>query len=647
MSFEYRKPISKLKSSDPFVDRIPDVDGSDQKAIGSAGVNSGSPLGYPGNSSNPLEEPPDDKQSREEQEKFEETLEQVKNTILSIDDKFRRIDEQNNKINDTFFIRFDPALYPDISLAVIFYTNGEHRNYISWSTYLKAKNEQIELYNRQKSELTASSQHTSSGISPGQSSIQSVKKRAKQKSVWQLAFQVLLPQLIKWFYSRPVIKSVMGFFNKSGESSKSKIDVQQMLEDVGIAADLRVIDGELINFEDLRSDEARTERSTALMDYVMDCIKGNEIYLEANIPFPEAILMDEWLLSMKEEFYIATELTHSFIDDSRVRAIGTNSAIFNPDSMPYARQSIILSKALRPILQDDFLNKLDGNLSRILRILQGWYMDPRTYCCLINIMGGISKVVPRWLYAIRFNLKASIILLDLEHLTISDSLKNILNMIVQGIIGSIVMHLHAYVRGWLSKKEHELLASILDSSSKLARCLPYEMLVQEFKIQADYLVNRLYALVNSLSGRLMVSVDRFDDGISIMERRLALRQVVDLLDIFINTWEVGYVCGQASFSEELGRPEEEERRPIIGSLDDVPEQQRYELNIKNGAFRPPLSKEEMVTFLKDHIKLNEDTISSIANIYDNPQEIESCMAGFSSNQISIYKTEVSRITANN
>ena len=647
ISFSYRKPLSVIPSLDSFLEKGSDEDPSKTSINqGTVGAHDGAPIGYPGSIGAPLVEDPEVKKEREEQELFNKKIEDTVALIKAIDGKFKEIQRQSDEINkDTFYIRFDTSLYPGVAESVSFYTDGISENYISWDTYKKAKQELRSIYDEQLKEVRDSSQTTST-TKPGISSVLSQKKKKKKKTVIRLAFEAILSELVKWFYSIPVVKAASSFF-RSSRASTRKLEQKEMLDALGIPNDIREIDGELINFESLKTDDAKSERAITLLDYVIDCVKGDEQYISANIPFPELILMDEMLLPMEEEFYLATELTSPFISDPEVRAIGANSATHNPDSMPYARQSILLSRAIRPVFQESFLQNLDGNLARILRILQGWYLDPRTYCCLINIMGGISRVTPKWLYALRFNLKYSIALLDLEHMTIRDSMKNILNLIVQSIVGGIIMHLHSFARGYLSKKEHELLASILDSSSKFARCAPYDVLVQEFKVQADAMVNQLAALANNLTSKLMFSVKRFETGIGICEKRLALRQTVDLLDIFINTWEVGYICGNDGFNESGLDSREEDRKPIISSLKDLSEAEQRELLVSTGTLtkdmKAPVSKDEMTTFLKNNLGLNDNVVSKVSRIYDNPTELAACIAGFTDNQISSYKAETQRI----
>jgi len=658
ISFSYRKPLSVIPSSDGFLEKATEEAASRTNINpGTIGAHGNAPIGYPGSIGTPLTEDPEVKKEREEQEIFDQKIIDTIALIKGIDGKFKEIQRQSDEINkNDFYIRFDANKYPDVSLAVTFYTNQETNNYISWSTYKKAKEELRQIYDEQVLETRQASQNSpSSGSVSGLASILSEKKKKKKKQMYSAAFRAILKDLIKWFYSRPPIKIIYDIakrlflsISKQDDSKKLIQEEANALVEIGISSDIRIIDDEIVDFDYLRnSSDAKSERATTLLDYVIDCVKGDEQYIAANIPFPELILMDEMLLPMQEEFYLATELTSPFISDPEVRAIGANSATHNPDSMPYARQSVLLSRAIRPVFQESFLKSLDGSLARILRILQGWYLDPRTYCCLINIMGGLSKVTPKWLYALRFNLKYSIALLDLEHMTIRDSMKNILNLIIQSIVGGIIMHLHAFARGYLNKKEHELLASILDSSSKFARCAPYDVLVQEFKVQADAMVNQLAALANNLTGKLMISVNRFETGIGIAEKRLALRQTVDLLDIFINSWEVGYICSSSGFNESGLDYKDDERKPVLSSLDQLTDAEKKEFFVKTGAVTtdmlPPVSKEEMITFLKTSIGAPENVVSEVARIYENPTELASCIAGFTDNQISIYKSETQRI----
>ncbi|GAH05675.1 unnamed protein product, partial [marine sediment metagenome] len=153
------------------------------------------------------------------------------------------------------------------------------------------------------------------------------------------------------------------------------------------------------------------------------------------------------------------------------------------------------TKDLELLLHGEYLEELDRILGRIIKILHGWYLDPRTYCCLINAFGGINQAVPEWLRTIKYVLAAGMIFCELEMDLNEKKLTNILNLLVTSAIGSIINSLGNFLKGWVKKNEVKFMKSFLAEKSKFMKCLPFDQLITEFGFFFDEMINDLEHLL--------------------------------------------------------------------------------------------------------------------------------------------------------
>jgi len=663
LSFAHRKPGSPIPSTESYTPRV-EPEHPDQR-IGSHPEKIG---GYTGTFSTPVEESEELALQKTEREEFEAKLKAYEERILAVQNKFNDIDDLVMEQKKGFYIRFDPALYPRVSSAVQFYTKRIEDDYIDEETYAMAK---ADLEEATTLELERARDAIRTGAEPGtttdtpqggSSSLQQQIDKNRSFNVFLLAFKQILGYLSDWFFSLGVIKAARRFFRsgKYKNSSGAKRErLNEMLAQMGIPGHMvKGPDGrwedlsarDELNIQDPGDLDSITSHAETLMRYVIGVVQDDEVAIEAHIPNPMPFLIDRILLPMKKEFFNVAELTETFIDTDAVRNIGQGSSAYIPESVPYNRQALIVTKTVRPLFQEDFLQRLDGNLARIIRILQGWYLDPRTHCCLINALGGISSLVPKWLHALRFGLWFAVAQIDLEFSGLTKKIMNILNLIVQGILGAIVMHLHSFASGFLSSKEHELMGSILNSSSKFMQCAPFDVLVSEYTQYFRGLLSQLRAYFSSLSGQLSISMDHYDQAVSLLEKRQRVVKLLKILDLFIDAWQMGYICSDQGIVSTAGGQDplqEDIFADIIetgstGSTDisDVAREEGQSEEESTGAFRPVVSKEEMVTFLKTKLDLPDAFVTEAEALYDNPSSLKGCTKGFSPAALEIYRAQI-------
>lgn len=666
MSYGRRKDKSRIIGSDIFK-ASEDI----QRPVDKIGVyasSDGRLSGTSGSYATVLNEPEKTSVKNKEDVDFNKKKEEATKLVLSIQSKFEEIQDIIEEQTVGFFIRFDSSLYPDVSNAVRFYSDRQYDNYIDQSSYDRALADRKKITQQQYDLINQSISNTD--IENGEPTLSNygssgvVRQIDKQKkiNVIILAFKQLLALILDWFYSTPVVGAALGFFFKSREHANT------VLNRMGITGNLELIDGQWqdvtsrteISDDEVTSDDRVASNADILLKYVMDVVLENESYIEANIPNPNAYIILDLMSSLQTQFVDAVELTTGFLDDEGVRAIGRTSMLHVPLSPINTPSSRYLSTHLEPIFQEEFLRSLDSSLERILRVLQGWYLDPRTYCCLINALGGISSLVPKWLYTLRFGIQIakSGIALDIQDLL--DRSTNLLNLIVQGIIGAIVSQLYYVLNGFASAKEHELMMSILDQESELVKCLPFDVLVSEFRIAFQDMLSKLRSKVGELSGRLMISAQYSDQVITLLERKMRLDRLLQLMDAFIATWEFGYICSDnervVDFQDPLFNTKDlpdglaldlRTRAAILGSLNQLPSEDKKRLGIESipigSRMVPPVSVDEITNFLTNRLKLDDDTVQAVKNIYSDDTMLQECLNGLSNGTLQSYKSQIDKI----
>jgi len=648
--YSHRKPGTPIPS-DWTVEPIQEIQTPETRI----GAHSDKPSGYTGNFPTPLMEPTEQERERLEGEEYKTTIDRYVDLVHRISDKFNTINTILAERKKGFFIRLDPVLYPAVSDAVKFYTENSDDDYIDQNIYDKARSDlgditDIELEKIRVSIRTGAPAGTRADTPIGGAvAVQQQIDKKRKTNVILLAFLALLKYISDWVFALSVIKAAMRFFGASRESRKDMLTNMGIVETRDRAFDSpdeSTITRSKTSSTAPEDADIIVSNAQVIVQYVIDIVRGDEVAIESSIPDPNAFLIDEILLPMRKQFTDVVELSQPFVDDLDVRGIGRGSTSYIPESIPYPIQPRILSEHIRPILQEDFLNDIDGNLSRIIRILQGWYLDPRTYCCLVNALGGIHTLVPKWLRALQFGLSYGIAEIDLSQQALVGKITNLLNLIVQGILGSIISHLHSFVHGVLSKKEHQLMSSILNSASKFAQCAPLDVLVSEYAVYFNNLLARLDTYLNSLTSKLMISSSYYEGAISNIERRQKLVKLLNLIDLFIDAWESTYVCSQQGTisinGREVGAGADDGATGIGGATIDQlaltnPDLQRA---IQGGEFKPPVSKEEMLTFLKTKLTLPDTDIAAINAIYNDKALLLSCASGTSSAMLDVIRRQL-------
>jgi hypothetical protein len=153
----------------------------------------------------------------------------------------------------------------------------------------------------------------------------------------------------------------------------------------------------------------------------------------------------------------------------------------------------------------------------------------------------------------------------------------------------------------------------------------------------------------------MISLDYYDRSLALIERRTRLNVLVKVLDVFIESWQVGYICADhnrvSDNSEDIIFTGDipptrasalSSRRAIVGSLRDVGEDGSA-LNIDVNSMTPPVSKDEMISFLDKKLNLDKDIINEVASIYDDPGQLDACVSAFSEDRMSSYKEQIDKI----
>jgi len=664
LSYAYRKPGNPIPGDESYAFREkPD---EPDRRIGAHAEKIG---GYPGNFPTPLEESSEIKQQNAERAEFDKKVKAYEAQILAIQQKFIDIEDLTTTQKKGFYIRFDAKLYPHVSNAVKFYTDHREDDYIDEDTYARAKTDietavSLELERTRDTIRTGAEPGAVDGIETPRGGVNSIKEQIEKKrafNVFLMAFKQILGYLVDWVFSLGVIKAARSFF-RSGKyrnaSGARKETLNEILEQMGISG--HMVKGSDGRWDDISSrDELNikepgdldriTPHAEKLLRYVVGVIQEDEVAIVSHIPNPTPFLIDQTLLPMKKEFFNVVEITETFIDTDAIRNIGQGSSAYIPESVPYDRQANIITTTVQPLFQEEFLQRLDDNLARILRILQGWYLDPRTYCCLLNALGGIGSLVPKWLHALRFGLHFAIAQIDFEMAGISKKITNILNLIVQGILGSIVMHLHSFAAGYLSKNEHELMGSILNSSSKFLQCAPFDVLVSEYTQYFRGILSQLRVFISALTGKLLISMDHYDQTVTLLEKRHRMVKLLDILDLFIDAWQMGYICGDrgiviAGQQDAIQNIDvtEDTVTGITGSttISDAAKDDDRQDEIQTGEFQPLISKEEMITFMKTKLDLPDTFIDDASKLYDDPSTLKGCAGGFSPTVLTTYKLQI-------
>ena len=113
---------------------------------------------------------------------------------------------------------------------------------------------------------------------------------------------------------------------------------------------------------------------------------------------------------------------------------------------------------------------------------------------------------------------------------------------------------------------------------------------------------------------------------------------------------MGYICSDQGIVSAVGGQDplqEDIFADVIetgstGSTDisEVAQEEGQREEESTGAFRPAVSKEEMVTFLKTKLDLPDAFVTEAEALYDNPSSLKGCTKGFSPAAMEIYRAQI-------
>jgi len=558
-------------------------------------------------------------------EQRDKEIEAAADLFESIESKFQEFDEIVESVLSEFFIQFDPIKYPEVSEAVLYFTDGKLDNYINKKTYNLAKSDYQDGVVKNISRYSAAIEGKSVA------SIQQQINQKKKFNVLKAAFRSILDQLEDWFYNIPVVRTAMGFFRKKRPKSKpAYVNIG------GYVMPMSQTRTESVSLDDV---ETLTRYAIILLEYVYGVIIEREDAIKYNFgPNKDAILFELSMQNSRTIFNSLGDMVSGIIDRDSVRQIGGNSP-FHSDALSQAIKEVDRdSQNLELLLQGDYLQALDKALARLIRTIRGWYLDPETYCCLINAFGGIATTVPKWLKNLRFALEIAITGCDLDLELNSKRLNNLLGLIISSALGTIITSLSNSLEGWMNKQEIAVMQSILNSKSKLARCLPLDDLVSEFSNILSEMEIELKTLLTELGNKLDMSVGTWEVNLNLYERKKRLSIIWNILDKFIKTWEAGYICTKSEAQPKYLAKEKRYSPPATISgfpFDNVKEDGTL---IEDAHV---VTKAEMKYFAGQVLKLRPDIMKKILISYDSPGD--ACSEGWSTTDLAELRDKINEL----
>jgi len=584
------------------------------------------------------DESPAEINKKRRDEKRLSKINSAKRLIKSIDNKFNNIEKL---INDCvqFYILFDPDKYPLVSDAVSFFSDGKKSNFIDWNTYTKAKNNYFVELKRIGKQYSKTMREDG----PTVMSITQQADKLKKTNVILLAFKVLLEHLEKWFWGLPIVKQIC----------KIKIAGKRLFKCDKKRSAYTGRDGQLyipksyVSSSSLQDAELLVSSAKYILEYVRGAASEEEEYIEAEWGKNKQIFLISYLIEpIKMVFTNSAHIASGITNDEKVTDIGSQSLFYSPEFQAATAKISADSKDLDLLLHGEYLEELDRILGRIIKILHGWYLDPRTYCCLINAFGGINRAVPEWLKTIKYVLGAGMIFCELERDLNEKKLTNILNLLITSATGSIVNSLGNFLKGWVKKNEIKFMRSFLINKSKFMKCLPFDQLITEFGFFFDEMINDLEHLLRQYTEYLTVSNLNFGIYIGNIERKQRLQILYEFIDRFTNAWEWGYICSENISKSDIRSTIDKKKYDPPRTNADVTIYDKDpdgNFTLEKAITQPSVSKSEANYFLKHILNADQTVIDEVMAIYDDPNQIAKCIEGWESQDIEILRSQVNKL----
>lgn len=590
------------------------------------------------------DESPMEINKKREAEKRLSKINSAKQLIKSIDNKFNDIEKL---INDSvspedaqFYILFDPSKYPLVSDAVSFFSDGEKNNFINWDTYTKAKSNYFAELRRIGNQYSKMMREDG----PTAMSVMQQTAKIKKTNVILLAFKVLLEHLEKWFWGLPIIKQIC----------KIKVVGKRLFKCEKKRSAYTGRDGQLyipkshVSSSSLQDAELLVSNAKYILEYVRGAASEEEHYIEAEWGKNKQVFLISYLIEpVKMVFTNSAHIASGITNDKEITNIGSQSLFYSSEFQAATAKISADAKDLDLLLHGEYLEELDRILGRTIKILHGWYLDPRTYCCLINAFGGINRAVPEWLRTIKYVLGAGMIFCELERDLNEKKLTNILNLLITSAIGSIVNSLGNFLKGWVRKNEIKFMNSFLINKSKFMRCLPFDQLITEFSFFSDEMINDLEHLLRQYTEYLTISNLNFGIYINNVERKQRLQVLYEFVDRFTSAWDWGYICSENTSKSDIRSTVDRKKYDPPKTKDDVV---TYDKDPDGGftsekvVIQPSVSKSEANYFLKHVLNADQVVVDEVMAIYDDPSQIAKCMEGWTEGDIQNLKKQVEKLT---
>ena len=586
-----------------------------------------------------VDESPAEINKKREAEKRAAKINSAKQLIKSVDDKFNDIDKLISDSVFSFYILFDPDKYPLVSDAVSFFSDGQKNNFIDWNIYNKAKDNYFV-------ELRRTGEQYSKAMRDDGSTVMSITQQSakiKKTNVILLAFKVLLEHLEKWFWGLPIVKQIC----------KIKVLGKRLFRCENKRSTYTGRDGQLyipkshVSSSSLQDAELLVSNAKYILEYVRGAASDEEQYIEAEWGKNKQVFLISYLLEpTKMVFTNSAHIASGVTNDDRITAIGSQSLFYSSELQKATAKISADSKDLDLLLHGEYLEELDRILGRIIKILHGWYLDPRTYCCLINAFGGINRAVPEWLKTIKYVLGAGMIFCELEMDLNEKKLTNILNLLITSAIGSIINSLGNFLKGWAKKSEIKFMKSFLANKSKFMRCLPFDQLITEFGFFFDEMINDLEHLLRQYTEYLTVSNLNFGIYVNDIERKQRLQILYEFTDRFISAWDWGYICSENTSKSDIRSTADKKKYDPPKTETDVTAYDKSldgSFTIEKAVTQPFVSKSEANYFLKHVLNVDQAVIDEVMTIYEDPDQIAKCMEGWNFQDIEILKKQVEKL----
>jgi hypothetical protein len=206
------------------------------------------------------------------------------------------------------------------------------------------------------------------------------------------------------------------------------------------------------------------------------------------------------------------------------------------------------------VLTNDFTSNAIYGTSRttndILTILSSWANSSDVACCLLDNLLGVSRFMSsthlRFLKMLRLGLTFSFNGLCVSTSDLINSLVDLLNIIIEAALGSVVATLERTLDNWTVSATSALRDQVAKMGDTIKRCSPFDELIMYSIKSIDEMIRSLKAYVMDYVNMLKLSHVRTDKYLIMAKNREFCRQMLQLVDLLVKGMETGIMCKDQS-----------------------------------------------------------------------------------------------------